>query len=103
VEEILPPVQQASAAQGIEVEVAVAQRNEDQTAEAGIGSWFRRTVEFFRATRAEMDKVTWPTREELYKATRMILVLSIILGLLIGWMDLLLQKILVDGVALLAR
>ncbi len=83
--------------------MAVAQRGEDKAADTGVGPWFRRTIEFFRATRAEMDKVTWPTREELYKATRMILVLSIILGLLIGWMDLLLQKILVDGVALLAR
>jgi preprotein translocase SecE subunit len=47
--------------------------------------------------------VTWPTRDELIKATRMILILSVVLGMLIGLLDLILQKILVDGVALLAR
>ena len=52
---------------------------------------------------AELGKVTWPTRDELVKATRMILILSVVLGLLIGWMDLVLQKILVEGVAALAR
>jgi preprotein translocase SecE subunit len=47
--------------------------------------------------------VTWPTRDELVKATRMILVLSIVLGITIGLMDYVLQLILVDGVARLAR
>jgi preprotein translocase SecE subunit len=61
------------------------------------------TVGFVRAVRAEMEKVTWPTRPELIKATRMIVILSIVLGLAIGLLDWLLQKILVDGVAALAR
>ena len=46
-----------------------------------------------------MKKVTWPTRPELIKATRMIVILSLILGLTIGLLDWLLQLILVDGVA----
>lgn len=61
------------------------------------------TGEFLRSVRAELGKVTWPSREELVKATRMIVVMSIVLGLLIGWMDLLLNLIFVDGVAALAR
>jgi len=60
-------------------------------------------MEFLRAVRSELGKVTWPSKDELVKATRMIVVLSIILGLAIGWMDLLLNLILVDGVAALAR
>ena len=55
------------------------------------------------AVRAEMKKVSWPSTDELKKATRMILIMSVALGLLIGWLDLLLQLILVDGVARLAR
>ena len=51
----------------------------------------------------ELGKVTWPTQDELIKATRMIVVLSIVLGLAIGWMDLLLNLVLVDGVAALTR
>jgi preprotein translocase SecE subunit len=65
--------------------------------------WAQETVGFFRAVRLEMEKVTWPTRPELLKATRMIVVLSVILGIGIGLLDWILQKILVDGVAALAR
>ena len=53
--------------------------------------------------REEMKKVTWPTREELVKATRMIVILSIVLGITIGLMDYVLQLILVEGIARLAR
>ena len=69
----------------------------------GVGGWLRRAGGFLTNVRAEMKKVSWPSRDELMKATRMILIMSVILGLLIGWMDLLLQLILVDGVARLAR
>ena len=65
--------------------------------------WFERTRGFLVGVREEMRKVTWPTRDELIKATRMIIVLSIVLGITIGLMDWLLQLILVDGVARLAR
>jgi preprotein translocase subunit SecE len=65
--------------------------------------WVGATLEFLRAVRAELGKVTWPTKDELIKATRMIVVLSIILGLAIGWLDLLLNLVLVDGVAALTR
>ena len=58
---------------------------------------------FLVATKAEMRKVTWPTRPELVKATRMIIILSVILGVTIGLLDFGLQKILVDGVARIAR
>jgi preprotein translocase SecE subunit len=60
-------------------------------------------VGFLVAVREELRKVTWPTRPELIKATRMIIVLSILLGITIGLMDWLLQLILVEGIARLAR
>ncbi len=65
--------------------------------------WVRRGTGFLTAVREELRKVTWPSRPELIKATRMIIVLSIVLGITIGLMDWLLQVILVDGVARLAR
>jgi preprotein translocase SecE subunit len=65
--------------------------------------WFHRSAAFLVSVRDELKKVTWPTRPELVKATRMIVVLSIVLGLVIGLMDYVLQLILVDGVARLAR
>lgn len=69
----------------------------------GLGGWLRRTGAFLTSVRAELGKVSWPSRDELVKATRMILIMSVVLGLLIGWLDLLLQLILVDGVARIAR
>ena len=65
--------------------------------------WFHRTAAFLVSVQDELKKVTWPTRPELIKATRMIIVFSIVLGLTIGLLDYLLQLILVDGVARLAR
>ncbi|HEY8259384.1 MAG TPA: preprotein translocase subunit SecE [Gemmatimonadales bacterium] len=65
--------------------------------------WVDRTRGFLVGVRDELRKVTWPTRDELVKATRMIIVLSIILGFTIGLLDWLLQAILVTGIAQLAR
>ena len=65
--------------------------------------WVQQTRTFLFGVRDELKKVTWPTRDELVKATRMIVVLSIVLGITIGLMDYVLQAILVNGVARLAR
>jgi preprotein translocase subunit SecE len=68
-----------------------------------VTGWVGQTRGFLVAVREEMRKVTWPTREELIKATRMIIVLALILGIAIGLLDWVLQLILVEGVARLAR
>jgi preprotein translocase subunit SecE len=65
--------------------------------------WVGRTRDFLAGVREEMRKVTWPTRDELTKATRMIVVLSIVLGVVIGLMDWVLQLIFVNGLARLAQ
>jgi preprotein translocase subunit SecE len=77
--------------------VQTAQRSNKVT------GWVHRTGGFLSAVRDELRKVTWPTRPELVKATRMIIVLSILLGITIGLLDWLLQLILVEGIARLAR
>ncbi len=61
------------------------------------------SLDFLSAVRTEMDKISWPTREQLIDATKKILLLSIALGVLIGLLDWVLQKILVDGVAAITR
>ena len=68
-----------------------------------VTGWLHRTVAFLVAVREELRKVTWPTRPELIKATRMIIVLSILLGITIGLLDWILQLILVQGIARLAH
>ena len=69
----------------------------------GIGGFLAGAAGFLTAARAEMKKVTWPTKDELIKATRMILILSVVLGIFIGLLDWVLQKILIDGVTALSR
>ena len=92
-EEVLPAVQQAAAAQGIEVVATEALERSDQ-------SWLRRAWQFVWVdVPAEVRKVTWPTWEELKKATGVIIVFVLTLGVLIGVMDWLLQLIFVTVVS----
>lgn len=63
----------------------------------------RAVVEYGRAARSELEKVTWPSRPELVTATRIVLILAVAFGLVIGVADWGLSKILVDGIAALAR
>ena len=69
----------------------------------GIGGLIRRSRDFLVSVRSELGKVTWPTQQELIKATRMVVVLTLIIGVILGLIDLLLTKILIDGVAALSR
>jgi len=65
--------------------------------------WLRAGRDFLVAVRHEMGKVSWPTQDELIKATRMVVIFSLVVGMVLGVVDLLLTKILLDGVAALAR
>jgi preprotein translocase subunit SecE len=58
-----------------------------------------RFVHFLRDVRTEMRKVTWPTAEELKKATVVIIGFVAFLGVMIGLMDTVLQFALVTAVA----
>ncbi|MCI0461099.1 MAG: preprotein translocase subunit SecE, partial [Gemmataceae bacterium] len=98
VEEVLPPLQQAPRPQGVQV-VDQAQAE----APRGVPARVEAVRGFIQNVQAELKKVTWPTRPELIKATRMVVILSIVLGVAIGLVDFLLQLILVRGVALIAR
>ena len=62
-----------------------------------------RLLDFFREVRGEIQKVTWPTTEELRRATLVIIVFVALLGVFIGLMDTLLQLIFVTGLAGLFR
>ena len=58
-----------------------------------------RVVDFFRDVRAEVRKVTWPTMDELKKATLVIVIFVAILGIVIGLMDATFQFVFVKAVA----
>jgi len=61
--------------------------------------WLGQIVGFFRDVRAEVRKVTWPTVDELKKATLVIVIFVSVLGLVIGLMDATFQFVFVKAVA----
>jgi preprotein translocase SecE subunit len=59
--------------------------------------------DFLVDTRAEMDKVSWPPKDELMQATKSVVLASLALGVVIGVADWILQQVLIGGVAMLTR
>jgi preprotein translocase SecE subunit len=80
----------------------MAEQLEPQLAPAGPGK-LAAARDFLVDTRAEMDKVSWPPKDELIKATRAVLIAALALGVLIGLVDKILQFVLIDGLAALAK
>lgn len=52
----------------------------------------RDTREFLSESRFELRKVVWPTRQEAIRMTWVVIVVVIILSLLLGGFDFLIQK-----------
>ncbi len=75
---------------------------ETQTESAGRGR-IAQAGDFLVATRSELEKVSWPSREELMKATKAVVIGALALGVVIGLLDKLLTWILVDFIAYLSR
>ena len=65
----------------------------------GTPGLFSRIVTFLREVQAETKRVTWPSWEELRKATVAIIAFTLFLGVTIGLMDTVLQFLLVTVVA----
>ena len=47
----------------------------------------QRFMEFLKEARAELGKVTWPTRKELYESTILVIVSVILITIFIGAVD----------------
>jgi len=84
VEEVLPPLWGAQAAQGNEVTVSA------------VVQFAQRTAGYLRDVRAEVRKVTWPTWDDLRRTTVVVTIFVSIIGLIIGLMDVLFSMILID-------
>ena len=55
----------------------------------------RQSAVFFGEVQGEVKKVTWPDRQQLKNATGVIILFVVVVAILIGLMDLILQGILV--------
>ena len=52
-----------------------------------------RIVKYLKETRAEMRKVTWPTRDEAVRLTGIVLATTVAFSLFLGLVDYLLSKV----------
>lgn len=50
-------------------------------------------VVFLKEVRTELDKVVWPTREQLVRLTALVVVISLAVGLFIGAIDFIFFKV----------
>lgn len=60
---------------------------------SGVGEKIAQFREFFEESKAEMKKVTWPTRRETITTSVAVLVLVILMSLFLGVVDLGLSKL----------
>jgi len=49
--------------------------------------WYRRFISFLREVRAEMKKVTWPSKNEVYSTTVVVIFATIFFGFYLFFMD----------------
>jgi preprotein translocase subunit SecE len=50
-------------------------------------------VKYVKSTRAELRRVTWPTREETRTLTTIIVIVTVVMGLFLGILDFLFQQV----------
>jgi preprotein translocase subunit SecE len=55
--------------------------------------WWQRTRDFLAEVRAEMKRVTWPSRREVYATTVVVILTSMFFGLYLFGVDLVLNSL----------
>ncbi|MEW6685897.1 MAG: preprotein translocase subunit SecE [Candidatus Edwardsbacteria bacterium] len=53
----------------------------------------KRIINFFKEVHLEFTKVSWPRRDELFQSTIVVIVLSLLVALFIGIVDITLSKL----------
>lgn len=47
----------------------------------------KRLIQFLKEARLELKKVSWPNRKELVGSTSLVIVVSVLFGLFLGFLD----------------
>ncbi|MBE0460202.1 MAG: preprotein translocase subunit SecE [Candidatus Aminicenantes bacterium] len=50
--------------------------------------WYKRIIPFLSEVKAEIKKVTWPSRSEVYSTTIVVIIATIFFGFYLFFMDL---------------
>ena len=62
-------------------------------ASSGVTSWVGRSRVFLAQVKNEMERVTWPTRKEVYATTLVVILTSIFFGLYLFGLDLVFNRL----------
>tara|TARA_B100001146_G_C15814354_1_gene278189 strand:- start:120 stop:308 length:189 start_codon:yes stop_codon:yes gene_type:complete len=55
---------------------------------------YERAIDFLREVKAELTKVNWPSQSELTGSTTVVIVITIILAVFVGFIDFMLSTLL---------
>ena len=58
-----------------------------------VSGWFGRARRFLVDVRAELGRVTWPTRREVWATTVVVILISVFFGLYLWFVDLVLSAL----------
>ena len=56
--------------------------------------WYKRFINFLKDVRAEVKKVSWPTRNEVYSTTLVVIVAMVFFGVYLYFMDIIFSWVL---------
>ncbi len=70
-----------------------AEKQAAQATEQGLGGKVKELITFFEESKVEIKKVVWPTRKETITTCVAVLVVSLVIALYLGVVDLALSKI----------
>jgi preprotein translocase subunit SecE len=70
---------------------------------SGVGSWLERAKEYYADLKAEMKKVTWPSREQVQATTAVVIVCVFAFAAYFALVDVLLGKVIGRVFDLLAK
>jgi preprotein translocase subunit SecE len=55
--------------------------------------WFQKSKKFLKEVRVEFSKVTWPTRDELRDSTGVVILVSALVAVFVGLVDLFFSRV----------
>jgi preprotein translocase subunit SecE len=61
-------------------------------ARENVSGWWNRARTFLIEVRNELKRVTWPSRKEVYAATVVVILFSLVLGIFLWIVDLILER-----------
>jgi len=64
--------------------------------------WYKRFIPFLKDVRAELRKVTWPSRNEVYSTTIVVILATVFFGFYLFFMDIIFSWVIAQVKSLFA-